>query len=189
MNRVYKEVDRLGLLDSLYHYNHNHDRLGRFAATPGGRRYVKRDEEGNSTLTGAGKEFADSKGYKDPNDYKFQSDLNKRVISEDEAASKGFNAASNLARTGSSITKRGDDARSGRSKKAAYKEAAEMTDEELRARVNRMNLERNYAQLTSDRVGSGKSTVTKILDTAGDILAMGASAATIALSLRRILFF
>ena len=173
----------------LYHYNHNHDRLGRFAATPGGRRYVKRDEEGNPTLTGAGKEFAKSKGYDDPSDYKFRSDLNKRIISEDEAASKGFNAASNLARTGSSITKRGDDARAGKSKKAAYKEAAEMTDDELRSRVNRMNLERNYAQLTSERSGSGKRVVTKFLETTGDILAMGASAATIALSMRRILFY
>lgn len=174
---------------SLYHYNHNHDALGRFAATPGGRRYVKREEDGTPSLTGAGKEFAESKGHSDPNDYKFRSDLNKRIISEDEAASKGFNAASNLARTGSSITKRGDDARAGKSKKAAYKEAAEMTDQELRERVNRMNLERNYAQLKSDRFGSGKSRVTKFLDVAGDVLAIGASAASIALSLRRIMFF
>lgn len=59
----------------------------------------------------------------------------------------------------------------------------QMSDEELRKEVNRMLLENQYASLKSQRTESGKDTVNRILSVAGDVLAIGASAASIAMAI------
>lgn len=59
-----------------------------------------------------------------------------------------------------------------------------MSDSELRERVNRMNLERQYSDLTANQVSRGRANVGAILDTAGAVLGIGASAVSIALAVR-----
>lgn len=59
-----------------------------------------------------------------------------------------------------------------------------MTDAELRARVNRMNLEQQYAQLSSQQTSRGQSYVKNTLEVAGSALAIAGSVVTIALGIR-----
>ena len=70
-----------------------------------------------------------------------------------------------------------------RKKSGPSEKIRQMSDEELRKEVNRMLLENQYANLKSQRVESGRDTVNRILSIAGDTMAIGASAASIALAI------
>lgn len=59
-----------------------------------------------------------------------------------------------------------------------------MSDQELQRAVNRMNLERNYLQLTHGNTSKGAAYVENVLDFAGDVLAVTGSAAAIAVSIK-----
>lgn len=62
-----------------------------------------------------------------------------------------------------------------------------MSDQDLRDAVNRMDLERQYSSLRTENVNRGRTTVSNILDVAGDVLAVGASAITIAVGINKLL--
>ena len=81
----------------------------------------------------------------------------------------------NIVRSFSRIAKRKED----RDKKKLPKKTDSMTDKELRDTVNRLRLEQEYDTLTKNDVDDGKITVSEILDTAGDVLAIAGSLATI----------
>ncbi len=61
-----------------------------------------------------------------------------------------------------------------------------MTDDELRRRINRLNMERQYSQLTQPEISKGASYVSSILSVAGSVLAIGASATTILLGIQKL---
>jgi len=64
-------------------------------------------------------------------------------------------------------------------RKEASDKASKMSDEELKKRVSRMNLEKQFEDLSSRNVSAGKNYVYETLDLAGDILTVGVSAATL----------
>ena len=68
--------------------------------------------------------------------------------------------------------------------KSVRKELSSMSDQELRARINRMNMEQQYANLNPSRVSRGASTAKSILDVAGSVAAIGASALGIAIAIK-----
>lgn len=62
-----------------------------------------------------------------------------------------------------------------------------MTDQQLRDRINRANLERQYNDLFgSVEVSKGERYASKVLDVAGDVLTIGGSALAIALSIKQL---
>ena len=61
---------------------------------------------------------------------------------------------------------------------------SKMSDEELRRRINRMELERRYNTLTSENTRSGKDVVMDILNIAGGALGAAAAGFAIADSIR-----
>ena len=61
-----------------------------------------------------------------------------------------------------------------------------MTDQQLRERVNRMNLERQYSDLSSSTKGRGQNYVGHVLEIAGSALAATSSALAIALTIRQL---
>lgn len=61
-----------------------------------------------------------------------------------------------------------------------------MSDDELRQKVNRLNLEQNYAKLNSSTVSKGNQYVRDTLDIAGSLVTIGASSATIMLALHQL---
>jgi len=64
------------------------------------------------------------------------------------------------------------------------KDISSMTDQELREKVQRMNLEQQYSTLASSRVSRGQTYVTNTLDIAGSALAVTSSALSIAIALK-----
>lgn len=62
----------------------------------------------------------------------------------------------------------------------------EMSDDELRKRVNRLNMERQYSQLTQPEVSKGANYAASVLSIAGSVLAIGASVTTIALGIQKL---
>lgn len=66
------------------------------------------------------------------------------------------------------------------------KDLSKMTDQELRDRVNRMNLEQQFSQLSSNQISKGQSYVKNILDVAGSTLAIGSSAIAIAVGIKKL---
>ena len=94
-----------------------------------------------------------------------------------KSASEGASRAANIAE------------RSGKNAKtrAIQKmDVSKMTDAELQKAINRMNLERNYKTLSSEKIGSGRKMLSSYLQTVGDVLAVGSSAAAIELAIKQL---
>lgn len=64
------------------------------------------------------------------------------------------------------------------------KDLSKMSDQELQSRVKRMNLERQYSDLTSNQVSRGRANVGSVLDVVGGTLGVASSAIAIALAIR-----
>ena len=63
-------------------------------------------------------------------------------------------------------------------------ELSSMSDQELKEKVARLNLENQYRSLSSKQVSKGESYTRDILETTGTVLAIGSSALGIALAIK-----
>ena len=88
---------------------------------------------------------------------------------------KIVDASSNIVKTV------GDAKRSGKPKE----DLSKLSDDELRKRINRLDMERRYNDLTSNEVSKGEAYATKALSITGDVLAIGLSAATLIAMLKK----
>lgn len=96
----------------------------------------------------------------------------KKVLDASSAAvreSKNINAAIRSARTTNKL-----------------KKAESLTDQELKDRVARMNLEQQYSNLSAAKTSRGQAYVQNTLDVAGSVLAITGSAAAIALAVKQL---
>ena len=94
-------------------------------------------------------------------------------------AEKGARAGSDIFDSAGRIRKR---AIRLKNQEAIAKEQAKiksMSDAELRQRINRLNMEKQYRQLSEEDIAVGKASTEDILGIVGDVLAIGVSAATI----------
>lgn len=66
------------------------------------------------------------------------------------------------------------------------KNYSNLSNEELRRRIDRLQLEKRYSELTGDDMSKGKRRAMQILDISGDVASVAASAAAIGLTLHRI---
>lgn len=94
------------------------------------------------------------------------------------------NNASNAANRAASISDR--NAQRKRAEAASIIDLSGMTNAELQAAVNRMNLERNYRNLATENVGDGQKYTADKLRTIGDALAITSSALGIALMAKQL---
>ena len=93
------------------------------------------------------------------------------------SASSAFREASNVAGSASK--------RSGLTKKQK-KQVGRMSDQELRARINRMQMEQQYANLNPSKVSRGASVAQSILSTAGSVALITAATFGIIESAKRL---
>lgn len=91
--------------------------------------------------------------------------------------SSAFNEASKLA---------GRAAKSGKPSKQARTELSQMSDQELRKRLNRINMEQEYASLNPSRMSRGASHVSGVLATIGSLAAIGGSIASMAIAVKQL---
>ena len=91
-----------------------------------------------------------------------------------EASSGGFKEGANIAKTVSR--------KAGKSKKVKN-DISSMSDQELRERINRMNMEQQYAKLNPSKTAKGAEYASTILEVAGSVAAIGGSIAAVAVAI------
>jgi hypothetical protein len=182
---------------ALIHFNPNHDpSTGRFskgrgtwAHKIGKKKYI--NDDGSLTIKGQERYEAEVKKnrmkkkdqrvklddeesvLKDPNRWVREDLENTKKISE--ASEKIVKSASDIERLTRPKTKSFD--------------LSNMTDADLRAQINRWQMEDTYARLASDRadtVSNGRKIVKDILEYAGPTLALTSSALAIALAIKQL---
>jgi len=178
------------MTNELYHYGIEGMRWG-----------VRRYQNKDGTLTELGKRrLGQDKSIKlvsgddgstrvDSNDsdsvYKAHTKIRNEVSVDNNQLSKAQRSGADTARIASDMVKRS--ANKGRSKAVSKIDLSEMTDAELRAKVNRMNLERQYKNLQSEKVSLGRDKVSEVISGIGDAISIGANIASIASSIALIL--
>lgn len=100
-----------------------------------------------------------------------------RVSDIGKHTSNAFNTASDLA---------GRASRSGKPSKKVKKELSTMSDQELRNRINRMQMEQQYASLNPSKVSRGAGYASSALGVIGSLAAIGGSIASIAIATKQL---
>lgn len=93
-----------------------------------------------------------------------------------------INAASSIVNEAKKINNSVSNIRSNTKKK----DVSKMTDQELRDKVNRLNLEQQYSQLSGNRISKGQQYVRNTLEVAGSTLAIASSIVGIAAGIKQL---
>jgi hypothetical protein len=101
-----------------------------------------------------------------------------------ENAKEAVDTASKLVNKAKDINQKGIN----KSSKKQTVDLSSMTDQELRDRINRYNLEKQYNEIFNDKptVSKGREYVSKTLDVAGDVLSVVGPAVTIAVAISKL---
>lgn len=99
-------------------------------------------------------------------------------------AGQGIDATARTARLAKKID---NTAREKSHAKEARKKLKNMNDKDLAREVERLGLERQYSRLRDSDVRRGKVRMNDVLDVADDVLAIGASAVTIAVGIKKLM--
>ena len=101
-----------------------------------------------------------------------------------KVANQGIDAMSRTAR----LTKKIDsNVRSKNDTSKALKKLETMSDADLAKEVDRLDLEQQYSRLSNSKIRRGKTSVNEVLDIAGDIVGIGASAVTITIGIKKLM--
>lgn len=101
-----------------------------------------------------------------------------------KVANQGIDAMSRTAR----LTKKIDsNVRSKNDTAKALKKIETMSDADLAKEVDRLDLEQQYSRLSNSKIRRGKTSVNEVLDIAGDIVGIGASAVAIAVGIKKLM--
>lgn len=161
---------------------------------------VRRYQNADGTLTSAGKRRLeqisdnskrvsfDEKSGRIDNDTgnirRAKSGIHQNVANDYDNASNIAKSAGNIAKSASTLSRQSADRK--RQKAMDAIDVSSMTDKELQAAINRMNLERTYKSLSTENMSSGRDYASSILSTAGEVLAIGASAASIMVAIHKL---
>lgn len=151
---------------------------------------VRRYQNKDGSLTPAGKKRYD-RDVRENNAKKKDNRINidgpdpKRWVKEDTSRAKSVvDSSSNMVRELKNVE------RSTRpSPKKEKMDLSNMTDQQLRDRINRANLEKQYNDIfaqNNSSVSKGRQYVSDILDTTGTVLTIGSSALAIALAIKEL---
>lgn len=151
---------------------------------------VRRYQNKDGSLTPAGQKRYD-RDVRENNAKKKDNRINidgpdpKRWVREDTSRAKGIvDSSSSMVRELKNVERN-----SRPSPKKEKMDLSNMTDQQLRDRINRANLEKQYNEMfapSATKVSKGRQYVSGILDTAGTVLAIGSSALAIALAIKEL---
>ena len=161
---------------------------------------VRRFQNSDGTLTDAGRRRL---GQISDNNRRVNFDSQSGRIDDDpdnqrrarsgihQSAANDYSNASNIAKSAGNISKTASNiarqsANDKRQKEAQKMDVSNMSNKELQEAINRINLERTYKSLSTEKIGSGRDYVSTILSTAGDVIAIGASAASIMMAIHQL---
>lgn len=145
----------------------------------GVRRY--QNEDGSLTEAGKKRYARDVKGLSKKKRDQYEVDADKWVTEDMERSKRLADAGSNMAGTLGRAVK-GDGQR-----KKVKMDLSKMSDQEMRNRINRELLERQYNDMFApEKKAKGKEAVTKILETIGTTTAIVSSGLGIALAIKEL---
>lgn len=150
---------------------------------------VRRYQNKDGSLTPAGKKRYDrdvreNNAKKKDNRIIIDGPDPKRWVKEDTSRAKNVvDSSSNMVRELKNVERN-----TRPSPKKQKMDLSKMTDQQLRDRINRANLEKQYNELfaptEAPKVSKGREVASNILETAGTVLAITGSALTVALAIR-----
>lgn len=73
-----------------------------------------------------------------------------------------------------------------KAQKQKLSEAKTMSDQELRERVNRLNMERQYVRMSTEQINAGRSNVSSVLNNVGTAINVASSALAIAVAIQKL---
>lgn len=163
---------RVNQINELYHYGIKGMHWG-----------VRRFQNADGSYTAAGRARYNVGGYRGTKKSKQVSPNGVKSTGTKLKAAKSISDDSaNMSRQTANLLRRS--ASKARSRKQKPMDLSHMSDQELRDRVNRGNLERQYAQLYgSSQVASGRDHVADTLDVLGTGIAVAGSAASLGLTI------
>lgn len=100
-----------------------------------------------------------------------------------KVAGQGIDAVSRTSRV---VKKIETNSRDKKNVKETRKKLETMSDDDLTRAVERLDLEQQYSRLSSSTINRGKTSVTDVLDIAGDVIGIGASAVAIAVGISKL---
>ena len=101
-----------------------------------------------------------------------------------KVAGQGIDAVSRTSRV---VKKVETNSRDKKNIKETLKKLETMSDDDLTRAVERLDLEQQYSRLSSSTINRGKTSVTDVLDIAGDVIGIGASAVAIAVGISKLI--
>ena len=187
--RRYQNYDGTLTEEGRHRYNKNYDDDRAEGSLP------TKDEDGNYYYTNKKGERTLYKTRSEQLSDTELTDLNRRVQQENKLAAETSDAyeykgpkADQVLRDASRMAKDIADALPKGNGKVIKKNYSNLSDQELRDRINRIQLEDNYGRLSGDTkyVKSGSEKTREILQTVGSVLAIAGSAATLAYTISKI---
>lgn len=151
----------------------------------GVRRYQNKDgtltAAGRRRLNGSNVSYDDDGKVNDGHAGRARSAVHQTVANDYKSANSGLQSASNASNNAANIANQ--TASRKQAKAMENMDLSNMSDKELQAAINRLNMERSYKALSTESIKSGGEYVSSILSTAGGVLAIGASVASIAVAI------
>ena len=99
---------------------------------------------------------------------------------------KKVEAANTIVNESQNINKKVSSRKQRKIQKQQVQNARAMTDQELRERVNRLNMEQQYARLSTEQMSAGKVNVDRVLSEVGTVVALTNSVLAIALAVQKL---
>lgn len=99
---------------------------------------------------------------------------------------KRVEAAGTIVNESQNINKKVSSKKQRKMQKQQVQTAKAMSDKELRGRVNRLNMEQQYARLSTEQMNAGKVNVDRVLAEVGTAVAITNSALAIALAIQKL---
>lgn len=152
--------------------------------TKGMRWGVRRFQNKDGSLTPAGQKRynRDTRDLSESKKSKYKADIDKWVKDDLESGRRLANESNNLTRQ---LKEQAD--RSMRNRPKVKMDLSKMSDQEMRNQINRALLEKQYNDMFApQKSNKGRQVASKILETAGTVLAVGSSALGIALAIKEI---
>lgn len=106
--------------------------------------------------------------------------LNDKKSNGVKIANAGFKTLSKATEIGSKLS---SSAHEKRIVQASERRLRDMTDDDLRRTVERMNLEQRYSGLESEAISRGRTSVEEIMGVVGGIISLGATVTTLAVAI------
>lgn len=140
---------------------------------------VRRYQNKDGSLTDAGKKRLEREQIKN-NNYKLSTDPNKWAKDDMEKTKKLLDSSSSALGSLERVA--------GSKKQKSRMDLSSMSDQEMRNRINRELLERQYNDMFApQKVSKGKDYALKSLEAAGTVLTLGSSALGIALAIKELM--